>query len=113
LMPRPSNASTVALLLAQRVSEIAEPPLKARDFWAVMDAVDDPADLLGQSPADIVRETSLPTDLAERVAARLEAATAFAIEREQLEQSGIVVLSPIDDDYPRTLVERLRRAAPP
>jgi predicted Rossmann fold nucleotide-binding protein DprA/Smf involved in DNA uptake len=113
MMARQSDASTVALLLAQRVSDAAVAPLKAREFWSVLDAVTDPATLLGQSAADIASATSLPLDLAERIASRLDAATAFAIEREQLELSGIAILSPIDESYPSKLVDRLGHSAPP
>ena len=113
MRPRNADASTVALLLAQRLTELAEPPLKARDFWTVMEAVDDPASLLGQTSTDISDATALPVELAQRVAARLEGATGFAIEREQLQQSGIAVVSPLDEDYPSSLVARLGRGAPP
>lgn len=112
-MGRPSDASTVALLLAQRISEVPEPPLKAREFWAVMDSIEDPATLLGQSASDIARLTSLDPALSDRIAARLHAATAFAIEREQLERSGIAVVSPLDDGYPQRLVAHLGQGAPP
>ena len=42
-----SDTSLAALLLTQRLVETAAQPLKASEYWAVLDKVHDPATLLG------------------------------------------------------------------
>jgi len=51
--------------------------------------------------------------LGDRLAELLDAASAFAFRLDEAEQSGLRLLSSVDDDYPRVLVDRLGRGAPP
>lgn len=109
---RRSDSSLAALLLAQRLVDNPAEALRASEFWAVLDAVSDPGRLLGLDAATVAA-TGVADELAERVARRLESATALAFELERLEQSGLQILSSLDDGYPHRLVERLGRGAPP
>lgn len=111
-MTRRGDSSLAALLLAQRLVDAPAEPLRASEFWAVLDAVGDPGRLLGLD-VDALTGAGVPGELAERVARRLESATALAFELDRLAQTGIQVLSAIDDGYPRRLAERLGRGAPP
>jgi predicted Rossmann fold nucleotide-binding protein DprA/Smf involved in DNA uptake len=111
-LPRRNDASLAAILLAQRLVPSAAEPLRAREYWALLDRVDDPGSLLGRSAADLATAVDDPT-LAARVVARLDAAVALAFELERLEQTGIRVVASVDADYPARLIERLTTAAPP
>jgi predicted Rossmann fold nucleotide-binding protein DprA/Smf involved in DNA uptake len=111
-LPRRNDASLAAILLAQRLVPAAAEPLRAREYWALLDRVDDLGTLLGCPLADLT--TSLDdAELAARVVARLDAAVALAFELEKLEQTGIQVIASVDAEYPPRLLERLTTAAPP
>jgi predicted Rossmann fold nucleotide-binding protein DprA/Smf involved in DNA uptake len=108
-----SQTSLAALLLTQRLVDVPAEPLKASEYWTVIERAPDPGSLLGQDAAEIARLSGLPADLAERVARRFDAATAFAFALDEAEQSGLRVVPSTDDDYPSRLVDRLGRGAPP
>jgi predicted Rossmann fold nucleotide-binding protein DprA/Smf involved in DNA uptake len=108
-----SEQSLAALLLTQRLVEASVPPLKASEYWSVIDRVADPAALLGSDPAGVARAAGIESDLADRIAKLIDAATALAFELDEAEQSGLRVLASVDEDYPPALVERLGRGAPP
>lgn len=112
-MPIRSDTSLAALLLTQRLVEAPAPPLKASEYWSLLDAVPDPGSLLGLDAAGVASTSGLDEAEAERVARLLDAATAFAFELDAMEQSGLRVVASVDDDYPGTLVARLGRGAPP
>lgn len=108
-----SDTSLAALLLTQRLAETPVAPLKASEYWAVLDAVDDPARLLGAGTSDVATVLGVDAAFSERVVALLDAATALAFRLEELEQTGLRVAASVDPDYPRVLVERLGSNAPP
>ena len=111
-MTRRSNTSLAALLLTQRLVDADADPLRAAEYWPLLERVDDPGALLGRAADDLAVQLG-DAELATRVAARFDAATAFAFELERLEQTGIRVVASVDEDYPARLVERLGAAAPP
>ncbi len=108
-----SDTSLTALLLTQRLVDTPAAPLKASEYWALLDHVGDPAALLGLGSAAIARKTGVDTSLADRLAGLLDAASAFAFRLDEAEQSGLRLIASVDDDYPRTLADRLGRGAPP
>jgi predicted Rossmann fold nucleotide-binding protein DprA/Smf involved in DNA uptake len=108
-----SASSTAALLLVQRLVETPAAPLKASEYWSVLEAVGDPARLLGAEASEIADVLGVDRAFAERVARLLDAATAFAFGVEELEQAGTGLVGSLDDDYPSALLDRLGRAAPP
>lgn len=104
-------SSDAALLLTNRVAPVDVEPLKAKEYWSLIGRTD-PGELLGLGTAEIASAVGDPA-LGERVVRLLGAATGFALAREELESSGIRMLSTYDDDFPSRLVERLGDAAPP
>ena len=101
----------VALLLTNRIAPGSAEPLKAKEFWSMVSAV--PLhDLAGMSVEDLANRTG-DVDLAERVMRLLDAATGFAVAREELESKGIRLLAPGDGTYPDRLITVLGDAAPP
>jgi predicted Rossmann fold nucleotide-binding protein DprA/Smf involved in DNA uptake len=110
---RRTTSSLASLLLVQRLVESSAAPLKAGEFWSLVDRVADPGELLGEDEANVAHRLDGDAELAARVVALFDAATALAFELDDLEQSGLRVLTPFDDDYPPTLITRLVRSAPP
>ncbi|HZA81910.1 MAG TPA: DNA-processing protein DprA [Actinomycetes bacterium] len=108
-----SPGSLAALLLCQRLEQTPAAPLKSSEYWALLEAVGDPAALLGLDAATIAGRFGTGTPLAERVATLLGAATGFALRLEEAEQQGLRVVASVDDSYPHALLDRLGRLAPP
>lgn len=108
-----SASSLAALLLAQRLVDVDATPLKASEFWTLIERVGDPSLLLGMGADGISGHLGIDAALAERVAALLDAATAVAFRLEEAEQSGLQVVTPFDDGYPRAFRARLAGSAPP
>ena len=108
-----SDSSLAALLLSQRLVDTPVAPLKSAEYWALLDSLGDPAALLGLDTAGIAGTTGVDPALADRLARLLDAATSFAIHLDQAEQSGLRVIASVDESYPRVLIERLGRSAPP
>lgn len=105
-MSRLDDATLATLLLTSRLGGGGPPPLKAREFWALVAQVGgDPAGLLAAVPPGAADP--------DRVQALLDRATAFAFALEDLERSGLTVVSAFDPRYPAALRERLGHQAPP
>lgn len=107
-----SDDSLATVLLVGRLLSDGVEPLKAADFWRLCESVGEPSRLLGASDEQLVSEFGLAADMAYRVVALLDRATAMAFELERLGQAGISVLTPCDEDYPEQLAKRLGPAAP-
>lgn len=107
-----TDTSLAALLLTNRIVDVGEKPLSAGEFWSLFHAVGDPSVLVGMSAEDIAEKVSVTLGDAERYAALLAAGTAFAFERERLEEEGIRLISALDDGFPERLRNRLRDTCP-
>lgn len=108
-----TDSSLAALLLVQRLVDTPVAPLKASEYWTLLNQVGDPADLLGLDADTVTRSAGVDPALAERIVRLLDAATAFAFRLDEAEQSGMRVVSPFDNGYPPALTERLGHGAPP
>jgi predicted Rossmann fold nucleotide-binding protein DprA/Smf involved in DNA uptake len=108
-----SASSLAAMLLCQRLQQTPAAPLKSSEYWVLLEAVGDPAVLLGLNAATIARRFEVDAPLAERVATLLGAATGFALQLEEAEQQGLRLVASVDDNYPHVLIDRLGRRAPP
>jgi predicted Rossmann fold nucleotide-binding protein DprA/Smf involved in DNA uptake len=109
-MARRSDTSLATLLLVTRIVPSDVKPLSAREFWAVVDVIEDPAALLGVESSRLA--AMIGDKLAARVAELLDRAPAAAVAVEQFEQSGVRTITAFDDDYPARLRARLAKAAP-
>lgn len=107
-----TDRSLAALLLTQRLAVADAEPLKAADYWALLAAEPEPERLLDCDGPAIARRTGVGGELAARIRALLDGATAFAFELDQVEQAGMHVVSSVDGDYP-TRLRGLGRSAPP
>jgi predicted Rossmann fold nucleotide-binding protein DprA/Smf involved in DNA uptake len=110
---RRTDPSLAALLLTQRLVENDAEPLGPKEFWSVVRAVGEPERLLTESTSPGRGPMGLAPELIERVACRMASATSLAFELERLEQSGLAVVSALDDTYPSALRVRLGSTAPP
>ena len=105
-----TDTSLAALLLTNRIVDVGAKPLSAGEFWELQRKVPDLDVLMGVS-ADDLRDRVGP-DEAERVSALLDAGTAFAFERERLQEEGVQLVSALDDHFPGRLRSRLGDACP-
>jgi predicted Rossmann fold nucleotide-binding protein DprA/Smf involved in DNA uptake len=108
-----SEDALAVLLLTTRLGEAAPAPLPPTRYWALVDAVPKPAELLALGGRDIARRTGLPDDQAARVERLLAAGTGLAFALERLERQGFVAVTSFDDEYPARLRDRLGDQAPP
>jgi predicted Rossmann fold nucleotide-binding protein DprA/Smf involved in DNA uptake len=112
MSPSPET-SRAALLLTNRLVKIAAKPMTAREFWQVVDKVEDLSDLMHLDIDELAGTLSVASGDAERIRSLLDATTALAFERERLEEGGISLVSVFDEDFPTVLRERLDTACPP
>lgn len=108
-----SDASLASLLLTSHLVERPLEPLTPAAYWEVHDSVDDLGSLLGKTESELVEVLDGQQERADQVAGLLAGPGALAFALEELEQKGLTVLSPFDDDYPGRLLGRLQAAAPP
>ena len=103
--------SLATILLVSRVVRDGSIPLNASQFWGLVEQTGAPGQLLGRTEDDLI-SYGLVSEMASRVVGLLDRSTAMAFELERLDQSGIVTLTPFDDQYPRRFSTRLRSKAP-
>ncbi len=90
-----SEASLAALLLTNRLVDVGAKPLSAGEYWSLVAKVPDLDELLGADEAAVIELLGDDAE-APRITSLLEATTAFAYERERLEEEGIHLLSTFD-----------------
>ncbi len=107
-----SPAALATILLTDRSLPSDAPPLTASEFWPLVRSID--LELLSADPSAATGEFlgSRSVD-GPRIDALLARSTSMAFELDRLRQSGISVLSALDDAYPELLRRRLGDAAPP
>jgi predicted Rossmann fold nucleotide-binding protein DprA/Smf involved in DNA uptake len=107
---RPDDA-LATILLASRMASEGTHPLKASEYWRLVDQVGEPGALLGRGAPQLIAE--LDPDLSVRISALLDRGTSMAFELERLDQTGITTLTSFDADYPSRWRKRLGSGAPP
>jgi predicted Rossmann fold nucleotide-binding protein DprA/Smf involved in DNA uptake len=93
--------------------EAGASPLKAAEFWAVVECVPDLGVLLGLRPDEISQAAQVNESMAQRIETLLAAATSFAFALDDAQQSGLQLLSGLSEHFPVVMKERLGRATPP
>ncbi len=111
------HADTVraALLLSNRLTRVDVAPLKAREFWSLVDRTDALDIELGQLLHEPALCDSIATDdvPAARVRSLLDAMRAFAFEVERLDESGVHIIAALDARFPQILRDRMGHGCPP
>jgi DNA processing protein len=107
-----ADTSLAALLLTNRIVDVAVKPFSSSEFWSLCRSVEDPSRLAGLSASEVSDASTLSLEQAERVARLLGAGTAFSFERERLAEEGILLVSALDDAFPSGLRERLGDSCP-
>jgi predicted Rossmann fold nucleotide-binding protein DprA/Smf involved in DNA uptake len=107
-----TDTSLAALLLTNRIVDVGHKPLSASEFWSLHKVVGDPSVLLGMTAEEMSAQLALTREQAVRCVGLLEAVTAFAFERERLEEEGVRLISALDDAFPARLARRLGDACP-
>lgn len=72
-----------------------------------------PEDLFGFSRRDLIDRVGLPPELAERILRLIARNASLIFELEQLENTGIFVVTRADHDYPAALKKKLGSQCPP
>ena len=100
-----NDDSLATILLVSRIARDGVAPLGASQFWRLVDQVGDPGGLLGRTENDLIG-SGLRVDMAARVAGLLSRSVVMAFDLDQLDQSGIATLTPLDEGYPQRLRAR-------
>ena len=108
-----NDASLAVHALTNRLLDVGVAPLKASEFWKVVDKVEDLADLHGLTVAEMADATAGTGLEAERLVRLLDSGVGLAMRLDDLYEKGIAVITLLDDGYPHRLRERLGTAAPP
>lgn len=106
------EARLAALLLTNRLTDLEVQPLRAAEYWPLLDTVADPGTLLGLDEPGVAALVGDPA-LAARVVRLLDAAVGVAFACERLDEAGIRVLSSFDAEFPSRLRDRLGARCPP
>lgn len=105
------DRSLAALLLTNRLTDVSVKPYTAQEFWALCQRVD--IDQLPGATQASLAEWGLDESDTSRIEALLQSASALAVAVDNLEQSGVRVVSALDPEFPAGLRERLRSGCPP
>ena len=128
--------SLSTILLVSRLCAQGVRPLKASEYWSLLDLIggasidsmsrdadsaidesDHPREglsvFLGHSTEQPAPGCGLSGDLGDRIVGLMGRATAVAFELDRLEQSGIRTLTVFDEHYPQQWLARLGAKAPP
>lgn len=110
-----SDTQLAALLLSNQLTRLDVAPLKAREFWGLVDRTDALGINVGALLTDAaVRSQVAAGDVSEqRLTGLLDATRAFAFEIERLGESGITLLSALDERFPVLLRDRMQHGCPP
>ena len=107
-----SSESLAMALLTNRIVDVGVKPLTAREFWK---SFTDSAALDGILEMDVDQIAShliVTPALAHRIRELLDASRALSFETERLEESGVRLLTPMDESFPHRLREKLGEQCP-
>lgn len=110
-----SDTQLAALLLSNQLTRLEVAPLKAREFWGLVDRTD----ALGIDIGALLTDATVRAQVAkgevseQRLTGLLDATRAFAFEIERLGESGITLLSALDERFPVLLRDRMQYGCPP
>lgn len=106
--------SLATILLTSRLLDGAVEPFKTKEFWELkkelelLEQVKEPQFLLSKTAEELI-QMGVPQSSATRIAELLNSKTEMDSKLEQLDGLGISVLTPFDEEYPQTWLERLNR----
>jgi predicted Rossmann fold nucleotide-binding protein DprA/Smf involved in DNA uptake len=99
-------------LLTNRLVEVGAKPFTSREFWMTFPSEQSLIGLLDMSRDQIATHLVASDDMATRIRVLLDASRALIFESERLEESGIKLLTAVDDSYPLRLRDALREQCP-
>ena len=99
--------SLAVLLLTNRLVEVDAKPLTAGELWKLRSRLPQMGLALECSAESLISEHGLEVTEVERLKKLCDAATAFTFEMERLEESGIRLLSFLDEGFPTQLIDVL------
>ena len=102
-----TNDSLAVLLMTNRLVDVDADALTAREIWGLYDKIPQIGQVLEVSADELVSDYAIEFDEAERIKKLCDAATAFVFEMKRLEDSGIRVLSFLDEGFPKRVTNVL------
>lgn len=99
-------------LITNRVVDVGVKPLTAREFWKTFSSTEMLTGLLEMDADQIASHIATTPELADRLRSLLDAARALAFETERLEESGVSLLTPLDEGFPGRLQRVLGEQCP-
>ena len=96
-----TNDSLAVLLMTNRLVDVDADALTAREIWGLYDKIPQIGQVLEVSADELVSDYAIEFDEAERIKKLCDAATAFVFEMKRLEDSGIRILSFLDEGFPK------------
>jgi predicted Rossmann fold nucleotide-binding protein DprA/Smf involved in DNA uptake len=103
-----NSQSLAVLLLANRLVDVDVKPFSSRDVWKLRSRFPDFSVILDLSAEQLMSEHDCPSDEAERIKRLCNSATALTFELERLEESGIRVVTFLDEEFPQRLLGTLQ-----
>lgn len=107
-----SDDALATLLLCSRVVKDDTEPLRAAEYWRLVDAIERPSLVLDHDD-DTLAGLFGSSELVPRLRRLVNRATSIAFAIDDLEQSGILTITPHDTTYPSRLTDKLGAKAPP
>jgi predicted Rossmann fold nucleotide-binding protein DprA/Smf involved in DNA uptake len=107
-----SPESLALALITNRIVDVGTKPLTAREFFKAFGSADNLIGIADMGADQIATHLVIASDMAERVHSLLGASRALAFELERLEETGVRLLTLLDDDFPIGLRDRLGDQCP-
>lgn len=108
-----NGPSLATFLLTNRLDKGGTQPLTVGEFWQLANSIDNLSTLMDVPADEIAARIDAPDVVAARIHSLLSKGRAAALGLEELEQSGIRMMTVFDDGYPARLRDRLGNTAPP
>ena len=114
-----STETSLTLLLCSNLikDQVDAKPLSPSEFGWILNHLESSGkvltDLAGEDSGDLLESLQFKNISPDRIRKLLDRGGNIAVALESLTNSGIWVLSRLDEDYPQRLLERLKHLAPP
>ncbi len=107
-----SPESLALALITNRIVDVGTRPLTAREFFKAFGSADNVNGIADMDADRIATHLVISADMAQRIHSLVGASRALAFELERLEESGVRLLTLLDEDFPLGLRDRLGDQCP-
>jgi len=107
-----SPESQALALLTNRVVDVGVRPLTSREIFKTFGSVDNLHSIVGLTADEITAKFVVTSEMGHRIYALLDASRALAFELDRLGESGVHLITQLDDGFPAALRDRLADQCP-